>query len=372
MIGLSLMNNTFGKLLSITSFGESHGAGIGCVMDGFPSNFPVAASDLQRELNRRRPGSSSLVSQRSEEDKILILSGVFKGKTTASPIALLIKNSDTRSSDYSDLVEAFRPGHADYTYTAKYQNRDYRGGGRSSARLTAPIVAGGALAKKWLRYNYGVEVKSHNNGVGPDRFPFIHWHYIASNPLAVATSYRSSVGERVNSIMSTGNSVSSQSSVRVSGIPAGIGEPVFNKISSNIANGVMNINAVKGLSIGPCLLNSYAYGQEYNDPMTKLGFISNHLGGTAGGLSTGQDIIILVAVKPTSSVSFFKRSVNRNSRDLLLRTKGRHDPCVGIRITPILESIVSIALMDLMLQNQKQSGTPPFLNGPQHPQSYLY
>lgn len=366
------MNNTFGKLLSITSFGESHGLGIGCIVDGFPSNFPVAATDLQRELDRRKPGSSSLVSQRSEEDKVIILSGVFKGKTTASPIALFIKNSDAKSSDYNDLADVFRPGHADYTYTTKYQNRDYRGGGRASARLTAPIVAGGALAKRWLKHNHGVQVRSYNNGVGPNQFPFVHWHYTTSNPLAVATNYRTAIGNYMNTMMSSGNSVSSRSIVSASGIPAGIGEPVFNKISSNIAHGVMGINAVKGVSIGSCLLNSFAYGQDYNDPMTKLGFVSNYLGGIAGGISTGQDIIILVAVKPTSSISFFKRTMSGSGKDLVLRTKGRHDPCVGIRITPILESIVAIVLMDLMLQNQRQSGIPSFSTNPQHPKSYLY
>lgn len=368
------MNNSFGKLFGITTFGESHGKRIGCIVDGCPANFRLTESDLQRELERRRPGKSELVSPRSEKDRVEILAGMFNGKTTGSPIALLIGNSDVRSKDYSDLTTTFRPGHADFSYFLKYTNRDHRGGGRSSARLTAAAVAGGAVAKKWLRYHFGTTIQSFVREVGTSPSPFIHWYYTEETTPALPTSNLTGPLRLLKEAVKSGDSVGSEAYLCASNVPVGIGEPLFNKLSANLASGILSINAIKSIRIGHQigLRRSWGSGSQQNDPYSGIGILSNNWGGIAGGISTGQDLVLSVSAKPTSSINQYKRSVGCSGGALLLKTRGRHDPCVGLRVPAILEAMVAIVTMDLVLQHT--SRIPMIGDSPNrcHPQSFLY
>lgn len=366
------MTNYLGKLFGIASFGESHGGSIGCFVDGCPSNFPLTEHDIQKELERRRPGKSRFVSPRCEKDTVGVMSGLFNGKTTGSPIALLIGNEDTRSKDYQDLASSFRPGHADYSYHLKYNNRDYRGGGRSSARLTAAIVAGGSIAKKWLRYNYGILVRGFVSEMGSLRFPFAHWHYVTSNLFTAPISNTTTAISLLNETVSAGDSLGAGARLYISNIPTGIGEPLFGKLNASLAFGVMSINAVKTFSVGYDVNDIPKTGGKSNDSSTSIGFLSNNDGGIVGGITTGQDIIISATVKPTSSISQYKRSLNIRGEALVLKTRGRHDPCVGLRVIPILEAMASVVVMDLVLQQNARKKKEESVVSSCHPGAYLY
>ncbi len=352
-----MSGNTLGKLYCVTSFGESHGPAIGCVVDGCPPGLPLAESDIQGELDRRRPGTSRHVTQRQEPDTVEILSGVFEGVTTGTPIGLLIRNVDARSKDYSSIHEAFRPGHADYTYWQKYGVRDYRGGGRQSARETAVRVAAGAIAKKWLGARHGVGIRGYLSQLGPIEVPFVNWDAVPNNPFFVADQ---DVVPRLEAFMDelrkSGDSVGARISVVATNVPPGWGEPVYDKLDADIAYAMMNINAVKGVEIGAGFDSVAQRGSEHGDEMTPEGFLSNHAGGILGGISTGQDILVNVAVKPTSSIRIPRRSINKAGEAVTVETHGRHDPCVGIRATPIVEAMLAIVLMDHALRHRAQNG----------------
>ncbi|MCC7547712.1 MAG: chorismate synthase [Burkholderiales bacterium] len=359
-----MSGNTLGKLYCVTSFGESHGPAIGCVVDGCPPGLPLTEADIQGELDRRRPGTSRHVTQRREPDTVEILSGVFEGVSTGTPIGLLIRNVDARSKDYSSIQDAFRPGHADYTYWQKYGVRDFRGGGRQSARETAVRVAAGAIAKKWLRLRHGVEIRGYLSQLGPIEVPFVSWDAVPDNPFFVADG---SAVPRLEAFMDelrkAGDSVGARISAVASNVPPGWGEPVYDKLDADIAYAMMNINAVKGVEIGAGFASIAQRGSEHGDEMTPGGFLGNHAGGILGGISTGQDILVNVAVKPTSSIRIPRRSVNRAGEPVTVETHGRHDPCVGIRATPIVEAMLAIVLMDHALRHRAQnadvdSGTP--------------
>lgn len=366
------MNNSFGGQFGITSFGESHGKSVGCLVDGCPSNFKLLVSDIQRELERRRPGKTKFVSPRGEKDEVEILSGIFNSRTTGNPIALLINNADVKSRDYSDLAISFRPGHADFSYFIKYSNRDFRGGGRASARLTAPIVAGGAVAKRWLRYHYGTTFHSFVSGVGSIRFPFVHWFYVNSTPFFTPTTKLLNSSALIKRLISIGDSIGADALLQINNIPTGLGEPLFNKITARLASGIVGINAVKAVRFGQTS-RTFPMGSEQNDPIASIGFLSNNWGGVAGGISTGQDVVLSISVKPTSSINQYKRSLDERGEPLLLKTKGRHDPCVGLRIPPILEAVGAIVTMDLVLQHRPQEFRRcTGLFSLDHPKAYLY
>jgi chorismate synthase len=359
-----MSGNTLGKLYCVTSFGESHGPAIGCVVDGCPPGLPLSEADIQHELDRRRPGTSRHVTQRQEPDTVEILSGVFEGVTTGTPIGLLIRNVDARSKDYSNIQEAFRPGHADYTYWQKYGVRDFRGGGRQSARETAVRVAAGAIARKWLRERHAVEIRGYLSQLGPIEVPFVSWDAVPNNPFFVADP---SAVPRLEAFMDdlrkAGDSVGARISAVAINVPPGWGEPVYDKLDAEIAYAMMNINAVKGVEIGAGFDSVAQRGSEHGDEMTPAGFLSNHAGGILGGISTGQDILVNVAVKPTSSIRIARRSVNKAGEAASVETHGRHDPCVGIRATPIVEAMLALVLMDHALRHRAQnadvaSGTP--------------
>ena len=359
-----MSGNTLGKLYCVTSFGESHGPAIGCVVDGCPPGLPLTEADIQHELDRRRPGTSRHVTQRQEPDTVEILSGVFEGVTTGTPIGLLIRNVDARSKDYSNIQDAFRPGHADYTYWQKYGVRDFRGGGRQSARETAVRVAAGAIARKWLRERHAVDIRGYLSQLGPIEVPFVSWDAVPKNPFFVADP---SAVPRLEAFMDdlrkAGDSVGARISAVASNVPPGWGEPVHDKLDADIAYAMMNINAVKGVEIGAGFASVAQRGSEHGDEMTPAGFLSNHAGGILGGISTGQDILVNVAVKPTSSIRIARRSVNKAGEAATVETHGRHDPCVGIRATPIVEAMLAIVLMDHALRHRAQnadvdSGTP--------------
>ncbi|MCW5621579.1 MAG: chorismate synthase [Burkholderiales bacterium] len=359
-----MSGNTLGKLFCVTSFGESHGPAIGCVVDGCPPGLPLTQADIQRELDRRRPGTSRHVTQRQEPDTVEILSGVFEGVTTGTPIGLLIRNVDARSKDYSSIQDSFRPGHADYTYWQKYGVRDHRGGGRQSARETAVRVAAGAIARKWLHQHHGVEIRGCLSQLGPIEVPLRSWDAVAGNPFFAADA---DVVPRLEAFMDelrkAGDSVGARITAVASNVPPGWGEPVYDKLDADIAYAMMNINAVKGVEIGAGFASITQRGSEHGDEMTPAGFLSNHAGGILGGISTGQDIVVNVAVKPTSSIRIARRSVDRSGAAVTVETHGRHDPCVGIRATPIVEAMLAIVLMDHALRHRAQnadvdSGTP--------------
>jgi chorismate synthase len=351
-----MSGNTFGTLFCVTSFGESHGPAIGCVVDGCPPGLALAAADIQRDLDRRKPGTSRHVTQRRESDAVEILSGVFEGRTTGTPIALLIRNEDSRSKDYSNIADTFRPGHADYTYWQKYGIRDYRGGGRSSARETAVRVAAGAIARKWLSERHGVSVRGHLVQLGAKVVPFADWNDVDANPFFVANAGMVPELEAfMDALRKSGDSCGAKITVIASGVPVGWGEPVFGRLDADLAAAIMGINAVKGVEIGAGFASVTQRGTEHSDEMTPLGYASNNAGGILGGISTGQDVVVTLAVKPTSSVRLDRRSIDKVGNPVIVNTHGRHDPCVGIRATPIAEAMVALVLIDHALRHRAQN-----------------
>ncbi len=350
-----MSGNTIGTLFTVTSFGESHGSAIGCVVDGCPPGLEICAADIQAELDRRKPGTSRHVTQRRESDTVEILSGVFEGKTTGTPIGLLIRNEDQRSKDYGNIAETFRPGHADYAYTQKYGFRDYRGGGRSSARETAVRVAAGAIARKWLKERYGVTIQGWMSQLGPIAIPFVDAAQIAENPFfAPNAAIVPQLEAYMDALRKSGDSVGAKISVAATGVPPGWGEPVYDRLDAEIAYAMMGINAVKGVEVGAGFASIAQKGSEHGDEMTPQGFLSNNAGGVLGGISTGQDIVVHMAIKPTSSIRLPRRSINLAGEPAMVETHGRHDPCVGIRATPIAEAMLALVLIDHALRHRAQ------------------
>jgi len=351
-----MSGNTFGKLFCVTSFGESHGPAIGCVIDGCPPGLLLEAADIQRELDRRKPGTSRHVTQRRESDTVEILSGVFEGRTTGTPIALLIRNEDARSKDYAAIADTFRPGHADYTYWQKYGIRDYRGGGRQSARETAVRVAAGAVARKWLREHFSVMIRGHLTQLGPHRVPFKGWEHVDANPFFAANDEVVPEFEVfMDALRKAGDSCGARITVVAQNVPVGWGEPVADKLDADIAHAMMSINAVKGVEIGAGFSSVSQRGTEHSDEMTPQGFVSNNAGGILGGISTGQDVVVSIAVKPTSSIRLDRRSVDKAGNPVIVNTHGRHDACVGIRATPIAEAMLALVLIDHALRHRAQN-----------------
>jgi chorismate synthase len=351
-----MSGNSFGKLFTVTSFGESHGPALGCIIDGCPPGLELSEADLQIDLDRRKPGQSRYTTQRREDDQVKILSGVFEGKTTGTSIGLLIENTDQRSKDYSDIKDTFRPAHADYTYMQKYGVRDYRGGGRSSARETAMRVAAGAVAKKYLKEILGVEVRGYLSQLGPIKIDLLDWNQVEQNAFFCPDA--SKVPELENymqALIKDGDSVGAKITVVATGIPPGLGEPIFDRLDAELAHALMSINAVKGVEIGDGFAVVAQRGTEHRDEITPQGFLSNHAGGILGGISSGQDIIAHLALKPTSSLRIPGRSVDVHGNPVEVVTTGRHDPCVGIRATPIAEAMMALVLMDHLLRHRGQN-----------------
>ena len=350
-----MSGNTIGKLFTLTSFGESHGPGIGGIVDGCPPGMALSAEDLQAELDRRKPGTSRHVTQRKEPDTVEILSGVFEGKTTGAPIGFLIRNQDQRSQDYGTIAETFRPGHADYAYWQKYGIRDYRGGGRSSARETAVRVAAGAIAKKWLHERYGVAIRGYMSQLGEIEIPFQTWDAVSENPFfSPNRDIVPSLETYLDGVRAARDSVGARISVVAQGVPVGWGEPVYDRLDAEIAYAMMSINAVKGVEIGAGFASVAQMGSVHSDEMTPQGFVSNHAGGVLGGISTGQDIEVHIALKPTSSIPQPRRSIDKDGNPVEMQTTGRHDPCVGVRATPIAEAMLALVLMDHALRHRAQ------------------
>ena len=354
-----MSGNSFGKLFTVTTFGESHGAAIGCVIDGCPPGMALSAADIQPELDRRKPGTSRHVTQRQESDRVQILSGVYEGLTTGTPIALLIPNEDQRSKDYGNIADSFRPGHADYTYWHKYGVRDPRGGGRSSARLTAPVVGAAAIAKKWLHQQYGTVFMGCMSQLGDIAVPFGGWEHVANNPFFAASGDCALI-ERMEAAMDelrrAGDSIGARIDVVAHNVPVGLGQPIYDKLDADIAYAMMGINAVKGVEIGAGFRSVAQKGSEHGDELTPQGFVGNNAGGMLGGISTGQDITVSIAIKPTSSIRTPRRSIDRDGKPVMVETFGRHDPCVGIRATPIAEAMLALVLMDHALMHRAQCG----------------
>jgi len=351
-----MSGNTFGRSFCVTSFGESHGPAIGCVVDGCPPNLELSEADIQRDLDRRRPGTSRHVTQRREPDTVEILSGVFEGRTTGTPIALLIRNQDARSKDYANIADTFRPGHADYTYWQKYGIRDYRGGGRQSARETAVRVAAGAIARKWLAERFGVRIRGRLTHLGPHAIAFEDWVQVDANPFFAANASQVAALEAfMDSLRKSGDSVGARIEVVASGVPVGWGEPVDDKLDADLAYAMMSINAVKGVEIGAGFGAVTQRGTQHSDEMAPEGFLSNNAGGILGGISTGQDVVVAFAVKPTSSIRLDRHSIDKAGRAVIVNTHGRHDPCVGIRATPIGEAMMALVLMDHALRHRAQN-----------------
>ncbi|MFB0981100.1 MAG: chorismate synthase [Alteromonadaceae bacterium] len=359
-----MSGNTFGKLFTVTSFGESHGLGLGAIIDGCPPGLELSEADLQDDLDRRRPGTSRFTTARREPDQVKIMSGVFEGKTTGTPIGLLIENTDQRSKDYGDIAKSFRPGHADYTYWQKYGIRDYRGGGRSSARETAMRVAAGAVAKKYLKQKFGMEIKGCVTQIGDVCANNIDWNIVESNPFFFPDESKlEALDELLRDIMRQKNSVGAKIMVQASHVPVGLGEPIFDRMDADIAHALMGINAVKGVEIGDGFAVVSQKGSEHRDELTPDGFVSNHSGGILGGISSGQNIVANIAMKPTSSIGVSGKTINLEGEATDLITTGRHDPCVGIRAVPIAEAMLALTLMDHFLRHRGQnadviSGTP--------------
>ena len=339
-----MSGNTFGQLFAVTNFGESHGPAIGCVIDGCPPGLPLSEADIQPDLDRRRPGTSRFVTQRNEPDAVEILSGVYEGHTTGTPICLLIKNTDQRSKDYGNILQTFRPGHADYSYTQKYGIRDPRGGGRSSARLTAPMVAAGAVAKKWLLAQYGTVVRGCMAQVGELPVGFESWEHVAHNAFFAPVADVSALEAYIDALRKSGDSCGARIRVMASGVPVGLGQPLFDKMDADIAYAMMGINAVKGVEIGAGFASVAQRGSQHGDALSPQGFLSNNAGGVLGGISTGQDLEVSIAIKPTSSILTPRPSIDTAGLATEVITKGRHDPCVGIRAVPIAEAIWRTAL----------------------------
>ena len=351
-----MAGNSIGKLFTVTSFGESHGQALGCIVDGCPPGLELDASDLQHDLDRRKPGTSRFTTQRREDDEVKILSGVFEGKTTGTPIGMIIENTDHRSKDYSNIANTFRPAHADYTYTQKYGFRDYRGGGRASARETAMRVAAGGIAKKFLASRYGIQVRGYLAQLGPIKAEVIDWDFVETNPffcpdaskIAEMESYMAALNKQ-------GDSIGARINVVASGIMPGVGEPVFDRLDADIASAMMGINAVKGVEVGAGFSCVEQLGSEHRDLLTPEGFVGNNAGGILGGISSGQDITVSLALKPTSSIRQPGASINLAGEATEVSTKGRHDPCVGIRATPIAEAMLAIILLDHILRHRAQN-----------------
>ena len=352
-----MSGSTFGEVFRVTNFGESHGPAIGCVIDGCPPGLALSEADIQPELDRRRPGTSRHVTQRNEPDAVEILSGVYEGLTTGTPICLLIKNTDQRSRDYGNILDTFRPGHADYSYWRKYGLRDPRGGGRSSARLTAPMVGAGAVARKWLFEKYGTQFRGCMTQLGELEIPFEGWTHVDQNPFFAANASKiAELESYMDALRRAGDSVGARIRVEATGVPVGLGEPLFDKLDADIAYAMMGINAVKGVEIGAGFGVVAQRGSEHGDELTPLGFASNNSGGMLGGISTGQDIVASIAIKPTSSIRTPKASIDRTGQPSVVETFGRHDPCVGIRATPIAEAMLALVLMDHALRHRAQCG----------------
>ena len=351
-----MAGNTFGRIFSITTFGESHGRALGCIVDGCPPGMELSEADIQGDLDRRRPGRNRHTTQRNEADQVRILSGVFEGKTTGTPIGLLVENTDQRSKDYGDIKDKFRPGHADYTYQQKYGIRDYRGGGRSSARETTMRVAAGAIAKKYLLERLGIEVRGYLSQLGPIKLCAEDFAAIDDNAFFCADPGRiDELDTFMDELREQGDSIGAKISVLASNMPPGLGEPVFDKLGADIAHGLMSINAVKGIEIGAGFAAVTQRGSEHRDEMSAGGFSKNDAGGTLGGISSGQDLLASIALKPTSSVSVPGKTIDKAGKDTEIVTKGRHDPCVGLRATPIAEAMVALVIMDHYLRNRAQN-----------------
>jgi chorismate synthase len=352
-----MSGNTIGSLFSVTTFGESHGAAIGCIVDGCPPGMSLTEADLQGDLDRRKPGTSRHVTQRQEPDAVEILSGVFEGKTTGTPIALLIRNQDQRSHDYGKIADTFRPGHADYTYWQKFGIRDYRGGGRSSARETAARVAAGAIAKKWLAERYGVRIRGYMSQMGEIEVPFASWDEVGRNAFfAASEAVVPQLEEYLDRIRAERDSVGARITVVAENVPVGWGEPVFDRLDAEIAYAMMGINAAKGVEIGAGFDSVAQRGSEHCDELTPAGFVSNNAGGVLGGISSGQDVVVHVAFKPTSSIPQERRSIDKDGNPVMMQTTGRHDPCVGVRATPICEAMLALVLIDHALRHRAQCG----------------
>ena len=349
-----MSGNTFGTLFAVTNFGESHGPAIGCVIDGCPPGMDLCEADIQPDLDRRRPGTSKFVTQRNEPDAVEILSGVYEGKTTGTPICLLIKNTDQRSKDYGNILQTFRPGHADYTYWQKYGIRDPRGGGRASARLTAPMVAAGAVGKKWLSAQYGCVFRGCMTQIGDIVIPFESWEHVPNNPFFAPVADVSHIETYMEALRKAGDSCGARIRVTASGVPIGLGEPLFDKMDADIAWAMMGINAVKAVEIGAGFDSVTQRGTTHGDSLSPQGFKSNNAGGTLGGITTGQDLEVSIAVKPTSSIITPRESIDMQGNATEVVTKGRHDPCVGIRATPIAEAMLALVVMEHALRRRAQ------------------
>ena len=351
-----MSGNTFGNLFAVTNFGESHGPAIGCVIDGCPPGLALTEADIQHDLDRRRPGTSRHVTQRNEPDAVEILSGVYEGKTTGTPICLLIRNTDQRSKDYGNILQTFRPGHADYTYLHKYGVRDPRGGGRSSARLTAPTVAAGAVAKKWLAEKYGVVFRGCMTQIGDIVVPFESWDHVPNNPFYAPVADVQALEDYMDALRKAGDSCGARIRVTASCVPVGLGEPLYDKLDADIAFAMMGLNAVKGVEIGAGFASVAQRGTTHGDSLSPRGFMTNNAGGVLGGISTGQDLDVSIAIKPTSSIITPRDSIDVDGNPTEVVTKGRHDPCVGIRATPIAEALLALVVMEHALRQRAQCG----------------
>jgi chorismate synthase len=351
-----MSGNSFGKLFTVTGFGESHGLALGCIVDGCPPGLPLTEADLQTDLDRRKPGKSRHTTQRREADEVQILSGVFEGKTTGAPIGLIIHNTDQKSKDYAKIKDRFRPGHADYTYQQKYGIRDYRGGGRSSARETAMRVAAGGIARKYLQLKYGIEIHGYLAQLGPVKLELKDWSAVEQNPFFSPDPARvPELEEYMDALRKSGDSVGARVNVVATGVPPGLGEPIFDRLDADIAHAMLSINAVKGVEIGAGFACVEQKGSEHRDEITPAGFLGNQAGGVLGGISSGQDILVSMALKPTSSIRIPGKTVDVHGQPVEVVTTGRHDPCVGIRATPIAEAMLAIVLMDHVLRHRAQN-----------------
>jgi chorismate synthase len=350
-----MSGSTLGNLFAVTNFGESHGPAIGCVIDGCPPGMALSEADIQSDLDRRRPGTSRHVTQRNEPDSVEILSGVYQGVTTGTPICLLIRNTDQRSKDYGNILETFRPGHADYTYLHKYGVRDPRGGGRSSARMTAPTVAAGAVAKKWLFEKYGTQFKGCMTQIGDVVIPFESWEHVPNNPFFAPSADVSALEDYMDALRKAGDSCGARIRVVATGVPVGLGDPLYDKLDADIAFAMMGINAVKGVEIGAGFASVAQRGTTHGDSLSPDGFMSNNAGGVLGGISTGQDLDVSMAIKPTSSIITPRASIDTAGNPSEVVTKGRHDPCVGIRATPIAEALLALVVMEHALRHRAQN-----------------
>jgi chorismate synthase len=351
-----MSGNTFGNLFAVTNFGESHGPAIGCVIDGCPPGMALTEADIQHDLDRRRPGTSKFVTQRNEPDQVQILSGVYEGKTTGTPICLLIQNTDQRSKDYGNILQTFRPGHADYTYWHKYGIRDPRGGGRSSARLTAPTVAAGAVAKKWLKAQFGTTFQGCMTQIGEVEIPFEDWGHVPNNPFFAPVADVTMLEDYMNALRKSGDSCGARLRVTAQHMPVGLGQPLFDKLDADIAYAMMGLNAVKGVEIGAGFASVAQRGSTHGDALTPQGFVGNNAGGVLGGISTGQDLEVSIAIKPTSSILIPRDTIDVEGAATEVITKGRHDPCVGIRATPIAEALLALVVMEHALRHRAQCG----------------